>query len=156
MSASTEQSPDRPEPIRVVSELLGTVVTLEVAVGVRVGAGQVVALIESMKLHHEVVAPADGRVVAIVVAVGDTVRPGDLLLDDRASVPRRRGSTTSPPATCRRDPFRPDSIARIWPRCSNVTGSASTRRGRPPLPAAASGRTAPPARTSPTSSTRVR
>ena len=44
-------------------------------------AGQVVALIESMKLHHEVVASAAGRVVGIAVAVGDTVRPGDLLFE---------------------------------------------------------------------------
>ncbi len=61
MSASTEQTPNRQEPIGVVSELLGTVVTLEVLVGASVGAGQVVALIESMKLHHEVVAPAAGQ-----------------------------------------------------------------------------------------------
>ena len=81
MSASTEQTPNRQEPIGVVSELLGTVVTLEVLVGASVGAGQIVALIESMKLHHEVVAPAAGKVVGIAVAVGDTVRPGDLLLE---------------------------------------------------------------------------
>ena len=60
MSASTEPSPDRREPIGVVSELLGTVVTLEVVAGASVRAGQVVALIESMKLHHEVVASAAG------------------------------------------------------------------------------------------------
>ena len=81
MSASTEQARNRPGPIGVVSELLGTVVTLDVTVGATVGAGQVVALIESMKLHHEVVAPAAGRVVRIAVAVADTVRPGDLLFE---------------------------------------------------------------------------
>ena len=80
MSASTEQTPNQ-EPIGVVSELLGTVVTLEAIVGASVAAGEVVALIESMKLHHEVVAPAAGRVVGIAVAVGDTVRPGDLLFE---------------------------------------------------------------------------
>ena len=79
MSASTEQTPNRQEPIGVLSELLGTVVTLEVLVGAAVVAGQVVALVESMKLHHEVVAPVAGRVARIAVAVGDTVRPGDLL-----------------------------------------------------------------------------
>jgi len=80
MSADTQPSPDRREPIDVVSELLGTVVTLEVVTGASVRAGQVVALVESMKLHHEVVASAAGTVVAIAVAVGDTVRPGDLLM----------------------------------------------------------------------------
>ena len=63
--------------------------TLEVVAGASVRAGQVVALVESMKLHHEVVAPAAGTVVAIAVAVGDTVRPGDLLV-------RSRSVTTAP------------------------------------------------------------
>jgi acetyl-CoA carboxylase carboxyltransferase component len=81
MSVSIERPADPHGPIRVVSELLGTVVTLEVTVDDLVTAGQVVALIESMKLHHEVVVPAAGRVTAIAVAIGDTVRPGDPLLD---------------------------------------------------------------------------
>jgi acetyl-CoA carboxylase carboxyltransferase component len=79
MSASTEQSPDSHDRIGVISELVGTVVSLEVVVGTSVGVGQVVALIESMKLHHEVVVPAAGRVAGIAVGVGETVRPGDLL-----------------------------------------------------------------------------
>jgi acetyl-CoA carboxylase carboxyltransferase component len=87
MSATTSLSPDRQDPIRVVSELLGTVVTIEVVAGDRVTAGQIVALIESMKLHHEVVAPATGNVVAIAVAIGDTVRPGDGLLEILAGDP---------------------------------------------------------------------
>ena len=106
MSASTEQSPDRQEPIGVVSELLGTVVTLEVVVGASVGAGQVVALIESMKLHHEVVAPAAGRVVAIAVAIGDTVRPGDLLLEIAVGDVDAVSSASQPTMRPRREPAR--------------------------------------------------
>lgn len=44
-------------------------------------AGSVVALVESMKLHHEVVAPVAGVVTVVSVEVGTTVRPGDALLE---------------------------------------------------------------------------
>ena len=118
MSASTEQNPDRREPIGVVSELLGTVVTLEVTVGATVGAGHVVALIESMKLHHEVAAPAAGRVVGIAVAVGDTVRPGDLLFELAVgdSTPRRPANPMVRHQRRRPGRRRPGSNAPTWQR----------------------------------------
>lgn len=63
------------------SDLQGTVVTLEVEPGQVVRAGTVLALVESMKLHHELVAPEAAVVVSIGVAVGSTVRPGDVLFE---------------------------------------------------------------------------
>jgi Acetyl/propionyl-CoA carboxylase, alpha subunit len=53
--------------IDVVSELQGTVVALLARPGEAVRFGGVLALVESMKMHHEVVAPADGMVASIVV-----------------------------------------------------------------------------------------
>jgi acetyl-CoA carboxylase carboxyltransferase component len=64
----------------VRSPLQGTVVSLEVAPGDVVRAGRVVVLIESMKMHHDVVAEADGRVGEILVEVGTAVMPGDPLV----------------------------------------------------------------------------
>jgi acetyl-CoA carboxylase carboxyltransferase component len=52
---------------------------IEVAAGARVRSGSVLALVESMKLHHEVRAPVDGVVAAIHISVGDTVQPGHRL-----------------------------------------------------------------------------
>ena len=46
----------------VRSPLQGTIVSLEVAAGDVVGAGAVLLLIESMKMHHDVVADDGGRV----------------------------------------------------------------------------------------------
>ena len=60
----------------IQSELQGTIVSLEVSVGAVVAAGTVLALVESMKLHHDVVAPSVGVITTIEVAVGDTVQPG--------------------------------------------------------------------------------
>ncbi|MGA1052422.1 MAG: carboxyl transferase domain-containing protein [Ilumatobacteraceae bacterium] len=67
-------------PAPVLAPLQGTVVSVEVAEGSAVRAGSVVALVESMKLHHEVVAPVAGLVTAVTVEPGATVRPGDVLL----------------------------------------------------------------------------
>ena len=64
----------------VRSPLQGTIVSLEVATGDVVRAGAVLLLIESMKMHHDVVADGGGEVVEVTVDVGTAVMPGDLLV----------------------------------------------------------------------------
>ena len=64
----------------VRSPLQGTIVSLEVAPGDVVRAGAVLLLVESMKMHHDVVADAGGRVGEILVDVGTAVMPGDALV----------------------------------------------------------------------------
>lgn len=76
MSASASHS----EHIDVISELQGTVVVLSVSPGDVIAAGQVLGLIESMKLHHEIVAPAAGAITDIVAHENATVAPGDVLI----------------------------------------------------------------------------
>ena len=68
-------------PHLVTSSLQGTIISVEVAVGDSVVPGSVLALVESMKLHHEVRADHAGVVVSLEVAVGATVHPGDRLLE---------------------------------------------------------------------------
>jgi len=67
-----------PEPVE--SPLQGTVVTVDVAVGDRVGADTVVAVVESMKMEHPVPAGVGGVVEAVAVAVGEVVHAGDALV----------------------------------------------------------------------------
>jgi acetyl-CoA carboxylase carboxyltransferase component len=69
-----------PVSVAVRAELQGTIVDLLVEVGDRVRAGSVVALIESMKMHHELVAPSDGVVSELTVTMGSTLKPGDPVL----------------------------------------------------------------------------
>lgn len=64
----------------VTSPLPGNVLAVKVSVGDAVKAGQVLMLIEAMKMENEVVAPADGVVKQIVVNKGATVATGDTLL----------------------------------------------------------------------------
>ena len=65
---------------RLDSPMHGTIVSVDVGEGDLVRQGQTVVVIESMKMEHLVAAEADGRIGAIAVAPGDTVRPGDALL----------------------------------------------------------------------------
>jgi len=62
------------------SHLQGTVVEIAVAVGDVVESGRLLALVESMKMHHDVVAPTAGVVSEVLVAVGAAVVPGSVLV----------------------------------------------------------------------------
>ena len=62
--------------VRVTAELQGTIVAVFVDVGASVHAGDVLALVESMKMHHELLAPASGVVDSLAVGEGDTIAVG--------------------------------------------------------------------------------
>ncbi|WP_366501426.1 carboxyl transferase domain-containing protein [Phenylobacterium sp.] len=107
--------------------LRGTLVAVQAAVGDLVRPGQVVAVMEAMKMQHEVTAPVGGVVQAVPTALGETVDEGwplafiapgdheleavaaaeidlDLIRPDLADVLARQALTL--------DENRPDSIAR--------------------------------------------
>lgn len=65
---------------RVDAPLPGNVLDVKVAVGDAVKAGQVLVIIEAMKMENEVAAPCDGVVKQIVSAKGAVVATGDALL----------------------------------------------------------------------------
>ncbi len=65
---------------RVDSPLPGNVLDVKVAVGQAVKAGQVVVIIEAMKMENEVAAPCDGVVKQIIVSKGAVVETGAALL----------------------------------------------------------------------------
>ncbi|WP_169544446.1 acetyl-CoA carboxylase family protein [Sneathiella aquimaris] len=63
-------------PVRAVSiqsHLMGTVVDIMVASGEEVAKGQVVAVLEAMKMEHQVISSHTGIVVGVPVAIGQTV-----------------------------------------------------------------------------------
>lgn len=63
----------------MTSHLQGTVVTWEKPIGASVREGEVLGLIESMKLHHEVRSPADGEIVELLVDIGATLTSGAVI-----------------------------------------------------------------------------
>lgn len=64
----------------VTAPLPGNVLGVKVNVGDAVKAGQLLVLIEAMKMENEVLAPADGVVKQIVANKGAVVATGDTLL----------------------------------------------------------------------------
>lgn len=63
----------------VVSPMPGMIIKVSGAVGDVIEKGQVVLVLEAMKMENEIVSPENGRIVAIHVAEGDSVQ-GDTVL----------------------------------------------------------------------------
>jgi acetyl-CoA/propionyl-CoA carboxylase biotin carboxyl carrier protein len=63
----------------VVSPMQGTVLKLEVAEGDTVESGQVVAVVEAMKMENEITAHRSGTVVELAVAPGEPVTAGQAI-----------------------------------------------------------------------------
>lgn len=65
--------------IQVKAGAAGKVFKIEASVGQSVKKGDAVVIIEAMKMEIPVVAPQDGTVASIDVAVGDAIEAGALL-----------------------------------------------------------------------------
>lgn len=60
--------------------IAGKLLSLKIKVGDSVKKGDVIGVIEAMKLENEVPSPLTGKVVAINAKVGDVVNNGDVLV----------------------------------------------------------------------------
>ena len=69
----------------VIAPMQGTVGSVEVSLGQEVLAGDLLLVMEAMKMEHEIRAPASGVVARLAVAAGDTVWDGHVLavIDER-------------------------------------------------------------------------
>ncbi len=65
---------------RIEAHITGTVWKIEVAIGDTVEEGDVVAILESMKMEMPVEAEDEGTVSEILVAEGQAVQEGDPLV----------------------------------------------------------------------------
>lgn len=65
---------------KVTSPMPGTILSVNVAAGDAVKRGQVLMILEAMKMENEIVAPQDGTVASVNVNKGDTVNSGDVLV----------------------------------------------------------------------------
>ncbi len=64
----------------LVAPMPGKVLMVDVQPGDRVTSGQVLVVMEAMKMEHQITAPADGEVSEVRTAVGDQVDNGELLV----------------------------------------------------------------------------
>ncbi len=65
----------------MIARLPGLVVQVAVTAGDAVEAGQVLLVIEAMKMEHAITAPRAGTVRAIDCAVGERVEEGRVLVE---------------------------------------------------------------------------
>ena len=70
--AAGSKSIDAPMP--------GNIISVNVKPGQAVKKGDVLLILEAMKMENEIMAPADGTVAAVNVAAGQTVQSGQQLL----------------------------------------------------------------------------
>jgi len=85
--AHTRDEVDSDRPVaahgdgRVEAPMPGSIVAVNVAVGDKVKAGDAVAVLESMKMHNELLAPVTGTVKHINCRKGEQVAYGQVLVE---------------------------------------------------------------------------
>ena len=77
-------APKRPTPPggagAITSRMTGRIIRVDVEPGKKVKEGDILLIIEAMKMENEVLAPANGTVKEVAVAAGARVGEGDLLI----------------------------------------------------------------------------
>ena len=66
--------------VAVKAPMPGNILDVKVKAGASVKAGDVLVILEAMKMENEIVAPQDGTVASVNVNKGDTVNSGDTLV----------------------------------------------------------------------------
>lgn len=64
----------------ITSPMPGTILSVNVKPGDSVKSGQVLLILEAMKMENEIMAPTDCKIVEVNVAKGATVNSGDVLV----------------------------------------------------------------------------
>jgi acetyl-CoA carboxylase biotin carboxyl carrier protein len=65
----------------IVAEMVANVLSVSVEPGDKVSAGDVVIILESMKMEIPVIAEDDGTVRAVKIAPADVVQDGDVMVE---------------------------------------------------------------------------
>jgi biotin carboxyl carrier protein len=65
----------------IVAEMVANVLSVSVEAGDKVSAGDVVIVLESMKMEIPVIAEDDGTVRSVKIAPADVVQDGDVMLE---------------------------------------------------------------------------
>ena len=65
---------------KVPSPMPGTILSVNVSVGQAVKSGEVLLVLEAMKMENDIVEPCDGTVKQLLVSKGSTVNTDDVLV----------------------------------------------------------------------------
>lgn len=81
--AGGEVKPKRPKPVGIgdiTSPISGKVVNIKVSKGQKVKEGDVLFVVEAMKMENEIHSPVDGTVEEILVSVGEVINPDEVVI----------------------------------------------------------------------------
>lgn len=78
-AAASAAAPVSADGTKVLSPMPGAILNVNVSVGAAVKAGDVLMVLEAMKMENDIVAPCDGVVKQIPVTKGSTVNTDDVL-----------------------------------------------------------------------------
>lgn len=79
--ASAKGTPASGNGIAVTSPMPGTILDIKVSVGQEVKKGDVLMILEAMKMENEIMAPESGKVISIPVAKAASVNTSELLVE---------------------------------------------------------------------------
>ena len=108
-------------PKNVNSELPGTVTKINVSAGQHVKRGEVLLVIEAMKMANDIVSEVDGTVQRVAVTSGQSVNQGDLLVEMVADFVAAKAEVTPKPA-----PAAPAPVAAPAPAAPAPAAGAKT------------------------------
>ena len=66
--------------IKINSPMPGNILSVKASAGQAVKKGDVLMILEAMKMENEICAPQDGTIASVQVSAGDSVESGDVLL----------------------------------------------------------------------------
>lgn len=66
--------------VKVDAPMPGTILDVKVSVGASVSSGEVICILEAMKMENEIVAPQAGTVSSVNVSKGDSVEAGQVII----------------------------------------------------------------------------
>lgn len=66
--------------VKVDAPMPGTILDVNVSVGTSVSSGEVICILEAMKMENEIVAPQAGTVSSVNVSKGDSVEAGQVII----------------------------------------------------------------------------
>lgn len=66
--------------VKVDAPMPGTILDVKVSTGTSVNAGDVLCILEAMKMENDIVAPQAGTIASISVSKGDSVEAGQVII----------------------------------------------------------------------------
>ncbi|MBQ2766456.1 MAG: acetyl-CoA carboxylase biotin carboxyl carrier protein subunit [Clostridia bacterium] len=79
-SAAPSAVPSAEGGTKITAPIPGTILDIRFGVGDQVKRGDILCILEAMKMENEICAPADGRVASVNISKGSSVESGALLM----------------------------------------------------------------------------